>query len=526
MYMTEGSRPSNRMEKYSQMNLITLLTPGLLVFLCALCTGCDRTSPSIPIDAQADQAEDVLIEEVIKPDKPTIKHLEGEAPGPDTVIAELGDVSVSVLDFERAANLGRLFGPEARDGKFGAVPPERLAIPTVQFTTVRAVLARKAILAEVTRRGISIDDKELRELYKSRPEYAGLAFLMKAEDLESALQELDISVDEFWSIGREQIARERLADALIGDLSETDIWQAYAFENTRVRVAAVTMSNVPTPQEIDAFVENETEAIEAFFHENERRFRNPQRIVIDMLSGDVSKLERALPALAAKSPEAVALEYELQLRSGVRMSRQENPKAFRAEPGESGIEVRGSPYIWRVSGREESTPSELNRPVSREIAAELLRTGSITPSAKQKLEKGQKLLRRLKDTEDSIVSTKSKLSELGLELHVLAPFTKSPAGNVPVFGLAPEFLEESFRLKVGGTSKPFLSRDRAFVVHVLQKEMPDKKIFEANKIEIRKAVEDELRPSAVDRFVQGFLGSSQLNLHPLGVKFGIIQKEP
>ncbi len=506
------------------MNFLILFVLGFLTL-----SGCERaeTPAQIPVtSAQIPPApverEDQNVEAPVR-----IKYLEGEQPQPDTVVAELATYTVTVAEFERAANLGRLFGPGVATGAFDPVPLDRLAIPTVQFTTTRAILARKAILAEVTRREIVITEEELKALYRTREDFEGLKFLLDEPGFPANLKPLDIDLEDFWNIGREHIARERLADAIVADLSDEDVWNAYQFEQSTARVAAVEVSNVPTSAEIDDFVAKNEERIATFFAENERRFRTPQRVVVDVLNGDMESLKRAQKMLEeGATPQAAALETRLELRSNVRMVRQENSRAFAAEDGAVGIEKRASPYLWKVVGREQSASTELTRPLKREIAAELLRTESLTPTAKKNLETARKILLTLKDEEAAIARATESVGATGMKLVILPPFQNSPAGSVPVFGLAPELLAAAFKLKAGKTSKPFLSRERGFVIHVLSRHEADPKLFEAEKDAIRKRVEDELRPSAVDHYIQSVFGATQLNLHPLGVKFGIIQKDP
>lgn len=517
-------RPSIKQTSTSQMNFLILFVLGFFAL-----NGCERAAltnapepPTTQIAAAPVEHKDQEVKTSVR-----IKYLEGEQPTAETIVAELADYTVTVAEFEQAANLGRLFGPDVSEGKFEPVPPDRLAVPTVQFTTTRAILARKAILAEAKRREIVITEEDLKTLYRTREEFAGLKFVLEEPNFPANLEPLNISLDDFWNVGREHIARQRLADAIVSDLSEKDIWEAYQFEQSTARVAAVEVSNVPSSAEIDAFVAQHEDRITTFFNENERRFRNPQRVVVDTLSGDLETLERAQKMLeSGATTQAVALETRLELRSNVRMVRQENSRAFAAETGAVGLEKRSSPYLWKVVRREESQASELTRPLKREIAAELLRTESLTPGAKARLEAARKVLLKLKDTEESITKATESLRAADLKLVVLPPFQKSPAGSVPVFGLAPELLETAFKLKAGKTSKPFLSRERGFVIHVLSRHQADRKLFEAEKETIRKRVEDELRPSAVDHYIQSVFGATQLNLHPLGVKFGIIQKDP
>ena len=513
------------------------MTPQLFLIatfiaLAAMVSSCKEDTPSQPAEPvePAPKSAEPAPKEVERP-KPSIKHLEGEPPGPETKIAELGEFSVNVAEFEKAARVGALFGPRASQGDYQPVPPEQLAIPTVQFTTVRSVLASKVISKEAKSRNLEVSKDEITKLYNSKPEFAGLAFLIKntSEDkpLEGELAKLGIEPEDFWAIGEEVLFREKLADALVSEITEDDVWQAWSFDHTRSQIAALMLSNTPSTDEIDTFVEKETQRIEAFFKENERRFRPPERVILDILNGPADKLQAAEADLATQSADAVALKHNnLTLRSGIRMGRRENSEAFRAEIGAHGYKSGSSPYLWKVVDREKTGEAELTRPLKREIAAEILRTQDLTPDVKKRLKAGQRLMKKLKDDEDTIIKLKSELAAKGLELHLIEPMVKSPSGSMPVFGLAPEVVEKAFELKEGRTSQPFISRERGFVIHVLKRHTPDREVFDSQKKELIQKYKDELRPVVVDRYVQGMLGTSQLNLHPLGVKFGILQKDP
>lgn len=512
-----------------------IMTPQLFLIatfiaLAAMVSSCKEDTPSQPAEPAEPAPKIAEPPKEVEQPKPNIKHLEGEPPGPETKIAQLGEFSVNVAEFENAARIGALFGPRASQGDYQPVPPEQLAIPTVQFTTVRSVLASKVISKEAKSRNLEVSKDEITKLYNSKPEFAGLAFLIKntSEDkpLEGELAKLGIEPEDFWAIGEEVLLREKLADALVSEITEEDVWQAWSFDNTRSQIAALMLSNTPSTDEIDVFVEKKSKEIEEFFKENERRFRPPERVILDILNGPADKLQAAEADLATQSADAVALKHNLTLRSGIRMGRRENSEAFRAEIGDHGYKSGSSPYLWKVVDREKTGEAELTRPLKREIAAEILRTQDLTPDVKKRLKAGQRLMKKLKDDEDTIIKLKSELAAKGLELHLVEPMVKSPSGSMPVFGLAPEVVEKAFELKEGRTSQPFVSRERGFVIHVLKRYAPDKEVFDSEKKELIERYKKELRPVVVDRYVQGMLGTSQLNLHPLGVKFGIVQKDP
>lgn len=463
-----------------------------------------------------------------------IRKLDGPMPGPETELASVGSYKVTLADFETAVRLGSLFSPDAATGQFDEVPADRLATPTVHFTTTHAVLSRLVIDDEIRRRGITLSQADIEAFFRAN-RYPGFVWLLDhPEERPKVLERLGLQERDFWSVGRDELARDRLTRLLLEEVTDEEMWNAWAFDHDTVTLAAIAVDNVPTSDEIDAFVAKQAKAIQTYFNENEARFRRPMRVIVDAVSSpknDVDKLDQARAMLAdGKDVMAVALALGLEAQQNVRLIRQENAKAFHGQPGDIGLEKNGArgAYAWRVTGFEHSDAGELNRGLQREIAAEMLRTKSPVPSVLGKLKKARKALAGIQPNDEGKTFTQAQktVSDLGLSIQVLAAFPRNPNGAIPELGLAPEVLDAAFSLTVAKPTSPvILSRERAYVVHLLARNTPDEAAYALEKDAWQARYKKQLAQTIVDRFVQSKVGNPVLNLRPLAIKFGILKKD-
>ncbi len=532
--------PLNEGDLLSDAQRVRKTKMRLIIYILLLTlAACDRNTPAIPPTQDVSTAATPVAD---SPDVgvdagPTlpIRYLEGPMPTQETEVGKVGDFRVTLGDFERAVRLGSLFAPQAATGDFPEVPLERLATPTVQFTTTHAVLSRQVVQEEVTRRKIPISQKEVIALYRSEPQYKGFVWLLDhPERFDVILKSIHLTEEDFFGVGRDEIARAKLTDLLVEEIDDDELWEAWSFEHNTVSLAAVALDNVPTSEEIDQFVEKNPEEIQKFFNDNPNRFRQPMRVIVDLLAAADStkdQLEEARKLLEeGKDVLEVALATKLQAQHNVHMIRQESGKVFMGKPGDVGLQLGGprGAYAWRITGFEQSEAATLNRGLSREIAAEIMRDASPLPSVAAKLKKARRHLTKLgKQPDDAkIQKVSAAISKLGLDMKILRNFNYNPNGAIPEYGLAPEVLDIAFKLtSTKPTTKLILSRQRVFVAHLLAREEPDRERFLADKEAWAVQYRDQIRTTLVDRFVQRQIGNPAINLRPLGIKFGILKKE-
>ena len=471
------------------------------------------------------------------PAGPKIVHDSGEMPTPQTPIATAAEHVVTVGDFDKAGRISLLFAPDDQT----ELPPERLAAPHVQITMTRSMLSQRIIDAEAKARNIEPTKDQMAEHVRQQKRLSRFAGALDDEAaLKAALAPLKLEPADLWEVARQSVTNDLLADALLGEISDQQIWQAYNLQKTTRTAVVATTNNVPTSDEIDDFVKDEAAQIEAHFAKFKDRYRVPPRARINMVRpapgqnvGD-DVLEQAAEKLKAGiQPTTVATELGLQHSLDVHIVRGENKKVFRMKPGEVGWTSSGArgAYAWKVVGFTASRQPELNRPLRREIAAEILRTQSVVPSAKLRLAEAVKVLADYEHDDaatDATPQLRAAIGQIGQVAIHLATFPNNRKAAIPgKLGLAEEVVDAGFNTKVGDVTEPFLSRQRAIVMKVVGAKTATRTEFKAAIEANRKAYIDAARPRIVASFVEPKLRelNASLDLKPLRIKYGVLQKE-
>jgi tetrahydromethanopterin S-methyltransferase subunit G len=299
----------------------------------------------------------------------------------------------------------------------------------------------------------------------------------------------------------------------------------------------VARSNTPTAQEIDLFVRSQADQIDAHFSENQRQYRIPKRVVVDTLTpskeSGTDALEAAFESWKGGTGRAeVAQRFGYRVQRDVAMLRGENKKAFVSKRGALGIERDGprGTYLWKVNGFIPSAAAKLDRPLRREIAAELLRTRKLTGSAKAALEKAKESLMKFPKaaTEDEISRLRKEVDALDVKVTVTELFPRTTNGFIPALGLAKPVVDDAFERSLKDpVAGPFFDRQTGYVYRLLEHQKPVKAAF--NK---KLATE---RSEWVDRYFkrsigQGFVEAAfaklppNIDLRPLRVKYGVVKK--
>lgn len=459
---------------------------------------------------------------------PVIVKEEGPMPTADTPIATAGEHEITLEEFEHSAQVSLLFGPEG----LTEMPPERLAIPHIHLTMARALLGRELMMAEAARRGIVPTEAELLSWLENNDKLGRFAALLDDDEkLAEALKPYGLTKADLLEVARVSVTTDAFTDALVEAVTNEEVWETYEQQRTTRTLAVLTMSNVPTSDEIDAFVRDEPRAIDEYYRENVNEFRIPRRARIDIVRPapgkevDEETLARAAADLRrGVQPVTVAKTHGLEYETDVEVVRAENPEAFAASPGESGWEADGprGAYAWRLQGFEPSRLPEMSRPLRRQIAAKILRTRALTPHAEKRLTEAAQKLEKLPRDElaDAFVSQQD------LEFEVVTA-TDHPRGLLPGFGLSEEVVEAAFDTDVGEVSKPILSRERGFVFKVLDSTVATREEFDANLAANRKTYQDAYRPRALQLWVENALREKQatIDTKPLRVKYGVLQKK-
>lgn len=524
----------------------TPLTLALCLVLVALTAGCDK-KPSDPApDGATESPSEQKAGETTQAssNEPKIVYAEGEQPGPDTVLAEAGDVEVTLGDFQDAMRRSMLLAPKGES----EVPKERLALPNLQINVVRNLLSNEIIAKEAERRGLEATlDEKVAAIASTRRLAPFAPILEKGDENAEALAERGIELADLDKIATDIVLRDKLHDALAADIPEEALWQEYKRQNNQIKLLLVGMRNTPSMEEITALVEQKPERIEAHFEANKKSYRQPTMVRLTMLSP--KRTERVEPATldeAAKrldkgeAPEKIAKDLGLRSETGALLVRGENAKAFDAEAGSTGFQVQGprGPYAWKVEGHRESKDAELTAALEREIAAELLGGESIPPKRRAQAEAVIKAMEELPtETKGEKAGTvpqgvlddfEDRMKAKRYQVERTPLFPKNDRGFIPGVGLAEEVAAKAFTLDLEDpvADEPILSRKNVWTVRVLDRRQKTKADFEKDKDAFKKVFEARTKGQLVPGFVSKYEDehNARLDLKPLRIKYGTLQK--
>lgn len=505
----------------------------LLVLIAALgaCKAEPKSAPTADAGGERTSAADVG-----RPPGPRIVKDEGPMPSAQTPIARAGEFVVTVGDFDRASAVALLFAPDGQTD----LPAERLSLPHVHITMSRALLSQKVILAELGRRGIEPTTEELHAFLRDHPRLRRFAeHLEDPVKLAERLAPLEVSPEEYLRVGRTELAAKLLAEAMASEITDDEVWRAYAAQMTTRTAAIVAGKNIPTSEEIDTWMGDHADEIDEHFRVNQSNFRSPRMVrlhIVKPAPGDRvpdEVLERAAGLLTrGVQPQTVAKELGLQAQLDTPLVRGENPKAFAMKAGEVGWTASGArgAYAWKVIGFEESKLLEMTRPLRREIAATLLRTQGVVPGLDAKLRDAARKMRDAKvDPGDAaaVAALEADIEAIDDLSFQVSTFPQEPRLPLPNHGLAEEVITKAFELGVGQTSDPLLSRERGFVVQVLGATEASRKEFDRNRAAHRAAYVDAVKPRLVTDWVERRMNElgTQIDPKPLRIKYGVLQKE-
>jgi hypothetical protein len=477
---------------------------------------------------------------------PRIVHPDGPAPEAQTVLASGGEVEVTLADYEAFLQRSRLFAPKGA----AEVSAQRRANPRLQSNAVRSLLEAKVLDREFERRQMEISDEELREFVASDRRlrrYSGILGDGEGADAGGGVELPEgLGREDLVAVARRVLKRRRLQEAFVADIEEEEIWQAYRARRDRARIAYVEAPNSPTPEEIDRFIEESGQGdgspIAAYFREHRARYRHPRMAEIVELrpgsdDGEVAdKLERAARMMEeGTDPKAVAEKLGLEHAGKGFVVRRENPEAFGGEVGSTGFQTDGpgGAYAWRVVGERESKIPELDRPLRREVASDLLQQ-SVVESVRERLDPIIAAMSSVEVGEDGVVAESdlkpvrraAKAEELSVETTDF--FGRANGGSVPGLGLAESLVDAVLgrTMEQPVVDEPVLTRGRAVAAMLLERQTPTRDKFEDEKETFAEKYRRRQRSTAIQRFMSTWQEEHdvQKNLKPLRVKYGVLKK--
>ncbi len=451
------------------------------------------------------------------------------------VLGRAGAVTLDIAGFRVAVDEARVLEQWRR----GAPPPlEALANPRLRRRLMTQALETRVVRREARRRGLAPDPARFGEMLRlaaaghrleTPPSPEVLAAARALTDVDRALVErFAAPVERVRRVGQDVIEAELLADALLAEVPEATLAEAWRKAGTRVVLDLVRVPRVPTSAEIDRAVAERQPAITAYYHANPRLFRSPERAFVRRLlvpvAADAPPAERAAARARAEALRAEALAagpegFEAlvrreapprEARSGGRMtvSRDQLPAAYAVDPATlkqgpgplSPVEATaGGWHFWRLEARAPAVERPLDDPrVQREIAAELLRKDDALPAARKTAGRVRELLGRDPDGP----ALKALVEEARLQRHTTERFDAAGPPVVPVIGVAPELFEAAFALTAEAPLTPVARVRQHYVVgRLVSREAPDPADWPAARERFTAEWKARRRPRVIDEWL-------------------------
>ena len=524
------------------VGLIFLAAAVSLATFGGFAGGCDRS------DSGEKPSEQKGADDSKRDDSP-IEYIDGPTPEADTVVAKVGDVTVSFGEYEAYLRQSRMFRP---GGGGEPISKMKLARPKAQVGAVRALLRAAMIDAEVKRRNLTPSQSDIVKYVTQSDKWSPYAgHLIDGDEAQKPLPD-GVKPSDLEAIARRALNRKRLEDDLLEKMKGEKIWDIYKRRHDRISLLVAGVGNSPSPDNIDAFIEEEgvgdDSPIRRYFEANKQRFGTPKQVKLTMLvpqraggsdseSPAEDRLEEAARRLGdGDDPATVAEDLNMEVRRNQHLVRRENRKAFQADSGATGYQTDGprGAYAWRVEGWREPKAPTLEGATLREVASEAMQK-EIVPSARKTIARAESALRELAPRPDGSVSDeqleklKNSLQNDELEFTHTGMFANNGEGRVPKIGLAEPIVEKAFELSEVGSvaDEPILSRGQVYTFRILKREKPSREEFESNREEFRQKVLEAERDSIVATFLSGWMDkhNPDLNLEPIQVKYGVIRKK-
>lgn len=499
--------------------------------------------PSSPKDTSAAQDEEsARLEEQPEQEEEQLEMDLDEKGRP--LVAQGGVVRLTVDDVLQGAERLRLISPRMEDGRLIDEDLSWLKAVPAQATLVQNLIHFQILRHLADERGLTITDQDettfIAENEALRPFLPLFQDGPEAEELTQTLGAVGLTIDDVRHLAHDMILEEKFVDQLAQNFPDSELWSIYQANQDLADLIIVQMSNTPTSEEVDLAVQEKDAEIRAFYRDNRARFFIPGGTFATILQArrdmDPATAENTLKEAqkrleAGQEPQKVADDLELILREDTRLVAAADRAANQAEIGQLGITLTGprGPHLWRVESRRDDVQRKLDRPLLREIGAELLRQEKITPSNQARAQEIQKIFANMKSTEplsesqvQALVKEISALDQR-LQVHHTGLFGLRSDGFIPQLGISEELTAAVRDLTFESpVTTPLLDRERILIARLVDRQPPTREKFEAHRDEFRADFLAQNRHLLADRAIQLY-GQEQgvkMNLAPLGEHLG------
>lgn len=220
----------------------------------ALLGACDKGAPEAPQEAPpATSSGAPSPEDTDRAGEPGAETTTAEDAGvelPEGVVARGRGFELRVEDVRRAMERGILMAPdEALRRGVRRVPPGRFKVPFVQMSTTRSLVLGELLAREAERLGVEVTLEQVEAHAAADPRLSRFGptqtTLADGTTLPITLEDLGMSRADVHAIARDQLLRERVRQALLEEISDEEVWQAYQRQRDRARVLLARVDNTP-----------------------------------------------------------------------------------------------------------------------------------------------------------------------------------------------------------------------------------------------------------------------------------------
>ncbi|MBN1944073.1 MAG: peptidyl-prolyl cis-trans isomerase [Bradymonadales bacterium] len=397
----------------------------------------------------------------------------------------------------------------------------RLTLPDDPYELMRwgeQVLARRRLLREGETLGLLPGREEILEIWRGNPSLGPMASRSSMEWPEELARQLGLEVEDLFDLVSAAQVYPRWLDRVTADIPPEDLRSHYFYLHRTVTIDVVEILNLPTSEEIEAFLARlpQPDWAERTYQDHIGLYTEPEsadvRIVRIRLAPDaspeqVASAQDAIDQLRAEvetGADMVRLSREVsedpaRQRGGLMTGvvRPQFPAAFEIAPqGLSPVQRdEHGLYFFRVENRYPARPRPLDHLLEREMAAATLGSRVILPGPAALAEQVLSGLRAGQDPN-------RWSGERTILVRRLEEVRREPDGMIPSIGVSQELQAAIFALtpQEPVVDRPFLVNSSLFVVRLVTRNDQEESDFQADRARFEEEYRRMRRAVAWDDF--------------------------
>lgn len=414
------------------------------------------------------------------------------------------------------------------------------------------LINQELLAAEADRLDLYVSDDDLLEFLQSTYGVDDVEYDTYAGWVRSTFQ---MSVPQFESHARRQILGQKVAQTVTDsiEISDDELWRQYQREHDRIMFAAVKFdvapadASEPDADAVDALLEEDEEAVKAYYEENQFKYRTPKRvkarqIVLELPSGaDEAKQEAVRGEL---------LELKAQLEQGATFAelaqKHSQDSATAEKGGDLGFVQRGmlapalEKQIFALDAGEVA-----DEPVKTRQGLHLVKVETIEPPGRKafsnvKRDAARALLRQQQAERKAREQARAMLEQLRSEQASLEELTMTQSEKeeaetppdkpvrwespwvlrsqeaLPRIGVQPDIKEALFGLSTDAPwpQEVFKAGKAFYVFKLTDKEIPVREKFEEKKEDLREEAVFTKQNEVLEAWLQHLRSEAEVKLNP------------